>query len=549
MALLFEKGLPPESSRTRLYDQIFQLLLEGKHRPEGEAIAHRDTVHCMLRRLGHGMTEDNRDTEPEQALLTRLYQPEQEALVRQLERHPRWRRGLEPFLKDLAERTGILGPHDGEDADWRYWHRTFREALAAERLEEMWEDPGGQEAVLAHARALEEEQDLSRWAEPYALLAGRVKEGDALVSALATANRPLARRALATAQGVSEATVHQVLELSDKWQERAKIYLRVPELLGEAERALPLLERLRKNTSKGGDLYFLDRAYASLAERWPEARGEAEAHRARLFDHIPAPQEALFREIDTPLDGKVALWREIPAGSGQVGSPKEEGGDDDERPCHRVTLKSPFALGAVPITNAQYAAFDPEQAFKEGQAHHPRAEVTWFEASIFCRWLASLYPWAAGARLPLEEEWEYACRAGSSTRYWCGDGEEDLEPVAWYKANSENRTHRVGRKPANPWGLYDVHGNVWEWTLGPFSMDSYAGREKGHSLDPRKVRPEAEIDPASGVSRVMRGGCYWGTADWARSAFRDFRHPRGDWRYHGFRVLLPHSPRAMDGRS
>ena len=123
-----------DRNRTRLYDQVFELLLEGKHRPDGEPIDCQAGVREVLRHLGYGMTLDNRDTEPVTALEARLYQPEADRLREPLERVARWRTSLRPFLDDLSRKTGILGPHDGPDADWRFWHRTFREALAAERL-------------------------------------------------------------------------------------------------------------------------------------------------------------------------------------------------------------------------------------------------------------------------------------------------------------------------------------------------------------------------------------------------------------------------------
>jgi formylglycine-generating enzyme required for sulfatase activity len=264
----------------------------------------------------------------------------------------------------------------------------------------------------------------------------------------------------------------------------------------------------------------------------------------RLFDHVPRPPEELFQWIDTPRDGKVPLWREIPAGSFLMGSPEGEG-DADEHPQHPVTIAAAFRLGAVPVTNAQFAAFDADHqpTVREGvppeELHlHPVESVTWFEAVSFCRWLAHTFPWARGARLPVEEEWEYACRAGSRSRYWSGDEESDLAAAGWGGRNSEGRTHRVGEKPANPWGLYDVHGNVWEWTLSPATGD-YRAREG--DLDPAAVEvPSAE--PPSGGRRVVRGGCYWSDAVGARAACRSFGNPGLGIGVRGFRVVLPAVP-------
>lgn len=251
----------------------------------------------------------------------------------------------------------------------------------------------------------------------------------------------------------------------------------------------------------------------------------------------PDIDEGLFLSIETK-DGLVDLWRAIPKGSFLMGSPKEEAGSSlDERPQHQVVVRSPFRIAAVPVTVAQYAAFDP--AHHEGRSDRiselPVEEVSWRKAVEFCEWLSDRFSWARGARLPTEEEWEYACRAGSQTRYWSGDETSDLADVGWYDDNSQRRIHRVGRKAANPWGLYDVHGNVFEWTASEESED-YSGRELGVEVNPSTInRPPAEAANA----RVYRGGGCWSVAWSARCAFRQWIGPGLASRHFGFRVLLP----------
>ena len=192
--------------------------------------------------------------------------------------------------------------------------------------------------------------------------------------------------------------------------------------------------------------------------------------------------------------------------------------------------------------NAQYTAFDPDHkpswsARAEELPYVPISDVTWMEACSFCRWLAVSFPWARGARLPTEEEWEYACRAGTHGRYWNGNDAIALDAVGWYDHNSFHGLHRVGEKLANPWGLYDTHGNVWEWTLSLWT-DSYAGRENGVTLDPAAVEVPADESP-DGTGYVMRGGCYWGDADWARAAYRVVWNPAFKQEVRGFRIVLP----------
>ena len=147
-----------------------------------------------------------------------------------------------------------------------------------------------------------------------------------------------------------------------------------------------------------------------------------------------------------------------------MGSPeREEGHLDWEGPQHEVTLES-FYLGKHPVTNEEYGRFLKATGHQEprywadrqfNQPKQPVVGVSWEDAQAYCKW--------AGLSLPTEAQWEYACRAGTTTRYWSGDTEEDLARVGWYWENSGGHTHPVGEKPANPFGLFDTHGNVQEW--------------------------------------------------------------------------------------
>ncbi len=287
--------------------------------------------------------------------------------------------------------------------------------------------------------------------------------------------------------------------------------------------------------------------HKEVAEPAPLFKPPSRLSKLREPRAVPPPPvgEELFRWIETPLDGRVELWRDVPAGVFQMGSPKCER-NRDEKPRHSVIIKSPFRISAVPLTNAQFAAFEPKfqphdwkGVSKEELAFHPVVDVSWNQAMEFCAWMAECFAWAQGARLPTEEEWEYACRAGTSTRYWKGDEEKHLDEVGWYTENSVGRTHRVGGKEANRWGLYDVHGNVWEWTLSPWTSD-YSGRARGIEHNPAAVNP-TELG-ASGAMRVIRGGGFWVTASRARSAYRDSWEPAIEDQDLGFRVLIPALP-------
>ncbi len=257
----------------------------------------------------------------------------------------------------------------------------------------------------------------------------------------------------------------------------------------------------------------------------------------------PGDLEELIQWIETPIDGRVPLWREIPAGAGWIGSPEGEG-HSDEHPRHRVEILSPFLMSAVPVTVAQYAALDSDHD-TERSPSLPVVNISWKRAIAFCDWLAKKFAWARGARLPTEEEWEYACRAGTETRYWRGDSEEDLAHVGWYSDNSGNRVHAVAEKPASPWGLYDVHGNIWEWTLSLWRPE-YSKQTDGLQIDPT-VDP-ANLAGSASAGRVVRGGSCWDGADGVRSAYRGRRDPRFEGADRGFRVLIPLTPDPSPGR-
>ncbi|MCG8460603.1 MAG: NACHT domain-containing protein [Holophagales bacterium] len=249
MAMLLEQGAAPEKNRSRLYDQVFELLLGGRHKHgKPDPIERPKLVRETLRLLAFTMTVDNRDAEPKPALEERLYSEELEAVRFKIRDVPRWDGPLHHFLDDLAEKVGILGPHDGDDADWRFWHRTFKEALTAEHLASLPE-----EELLEQAASLAGQE--SRWAEPYALLTGQVDDADALVRQLVETNRALGLRALATAQNVKDGTIDEILQLTDDLEERSRVFEQVPEIIGDGERAAVMIDRLRRRTRNGDDLF------------------------------------------------------------------------------------------------------------------------------------------------------------------------------------------------------------------------------------------------------------------------------------------------------
>jgi formylglycine-generating enzyme required for sulfatase activity len=239
----------------------------------------------------------------------------------------------------------------------------------------------------------------------------------------------------------------------------------------------------------------------------------------------------------------------IPGGRFPMGSPESEGGrNDDEGPVHDVWVSS-FACMRTPVTRRFYAEImGSDPGWPEGEADdRPVNDVSWYDAAAFCIHLSEregLTPcygidgekvtWnrtADGFRLLTEAEWEYACRAGSVTRWSFGDDEEKLGQHAWYRDNSNGEPQSVGRKDPNAWGLHDMHGNVHEWCWdwhGPYSVATVT--------DP--------AGPLEGESRVLRGGSFHDSPWNLRSTDRVRLVPTVRIRFIGFRCAraAPHPP-------
>lgn len=212
-------------------------------------------------------------------------------------------------------------------------------------------------------------------------------------------------------------------------------------------------------------------------------------------------------------DSQKYVW--IPAGTFQMGcSEGDSQCSDDEKPMHKVTITKGFWLGQTPVTQAAY-----QRVMRTNPSHFkgeqlPVERVTWDQAKAYCE--------AVGGRLPTEAEWEYAAKAGSDApRYG------DLNAIAWYRGNSESKTHEVGKKKANRWGLYDMLGNVWEWVRDWYESDFY-----------NRSPSENPTGPTTGQSRVVRGGSWDDGSRDLRSSYRFRDVPDYRFDYIGFRCAL-----------
>ncbi|MFO1051287.1 MAG: SUMF1/EgtB/PvdO family nonheme iron enzyme [Planctomycetota bacterium] len=379
---------------------------------------------------------------------------------------------IEPgrFLEQIRDESGAL---TGWSADeFGFLHLGFQEYLAAREFHRVATTPGAEaEAALdTLARNFHEP-----WWEEVILLLLRV-EGASLFDAL----------------------MRRVLRRDD------------------FERCEALIERCIDETAERSAAAFLEALQRGPDNKWVHSTLLA-VQRIDPRSLIPfaeflvrtAPQRTArlciesLRDVDPPLSTRLEVLFENRFRIGSSKPPRSAAEHRIVSPARITMVRLPDAdsvhrelwMAATPVTNAQYRVFveatghRPSPAWRERRFagdDQPVVQVSWNDAVAFCKW--------AGLRLPTEKEWESACRAGSKTEYWFGDDEGQLADYAWYDANSGGSTKPVAQKPANPWGLFDMHGNVWEWCAD-----------------------EAE---AGSADRVFRGGSWIDSAWGCRSSSR-----------------------------
>jgi formylglycine-generating enzyme required for sulfatase activity len=226
--------------------------------------------------------------------------------------------------------------------------------------------------------------------------------------------------------------------------------------------------------------------------------------------------------IENLPDGITLEMVSLPAGKFTMGSAES----NYEKPPHQVKVNS-FAIGKYPITQAQYqAVMGTNPSRFKNNPQNPVESVGWDDAQAFCQKLSQIT--GKTYRLPTEAEWEYACRAGTTTRYYFGDNDNQLGDYAWGRENSNNKTHPVGQKKPNGWGLHDMSGNVWEWCEDDWH-DSYAGA-------PDDGTAWIDNDNRSQSRKCLRGGSWLINPNRCRSAIRPGLLPVDRYSSGGFRV-------------
>jgi len=197
-----------------------------------------------------------------------------------------------------------------------------------------------------------------------------------------------------------------------------------------------------------------------------------------------------------------------------------------------VTISQPFYLGVYEVTQKQWHAVMGDNPSKFKGSHNPMDQVSWYDAQVFIRKLNEKEGHDR-YRLPTEAEWEHAARAGTKTEYFFGNNEKKWGQYAWLDKNSGGKSHPVGQKKPNPWGLYDIYGNVSEWVHDWHAKHPYYG-----VTDPK--------GPSSGLYREVRGGSWYRGAFGCRSAHRDYYSPGNTSDSIGFRLLLSPAPKGDD---
>jgi formylglycine-generating enzyme required for sulfatase activity len=245
------------------------------------------------------------------------------------------------------------------------------------------------------------------------------------------------------------------------------------------------------------------------------------------------PDEPARHVLQWPEQGVKMAFRLIPAGSFRMGS---RGNYPGVEPVHEVRIAEPFWLAETPVTQAQFSVWTEtdkimHQNYFLNHPDHPANNMTWHQAAGYCRWLMEVHSgrlpsgdWLAC--LPTEAEWEYACHAGTVTDFHTGDGEEALAGAGWFgEATNSGSTHPVAKKQANEFGLFDMHGNVWEWCHDVTDETSYRRQVDGDEDPWRSVRAAdyaarwEEMLNEEGL-RMIRGGSWVYPASDCRSVSR-----------------------------
>jgi|GEM_PF-941970 len=417
---------------------------------------------------------------------------------------------VDDFLDEVCCDSGILSVNKREE--YYFIHRSFHEYYTACKLYKDKID------VLIHAGD-------SRWEEPIRLYAAQIKEekeGTDFFEALWGENMDLALRCYRDMSGVIEAELIQKLLKDANVRGQIELVKGLTKKLSN-DKVIETLKVLILERNKdrylaynGEVLYWGAEVIKEIGKK--DTKDDIIKERFGTEEEISARRSALIKEhfdslVRDPADTKRKdNMVEIPGGIFDMGSPEGEAERRHEESLHKVQLSS-FYMSKFAVTNALYKEFDPSHKSYTEDADHPVTNVNWYEATMFCQWL--------GCKLPTEAQWEYACRGG----------EENI-PYNTGKTITKQQANYNSDKPVpvnsfipNQYGLYNMHGNVWEW------CEEWFG---GYNRGEMEVNPTG---PQLGSYRVLRGGSFIISAGLCRSACRNSLHPGNCSNNIGFRLV------------
>jgi len=420
---------------------------------------------------------------------------------------------------------------------YMFQHNTFREYFAAKKLESVltpllkqWKNsepkPALADYVKQHAGSIHPLQWIQdpQWTEVNRLTVGLLEQPTPVLELLFGTDPTLAARCYLDAhpKKVNHSVIQKLWTERIEQTERVKIVRSIQENLPDDREVLDFIAGIFLTGETDTEvLYHCDQLLLAIGTE------EAKQLRGKMFDHWPTERQY---QTHAQVFIQDKCWQKIEIEGGEF----KMGGDefDDEQPIHPVRVSS-FWLGCYPVTVGQYARFNPghrkerlNDEFGESELQ-PVVRVSWFDAYIFCRW--------AGGRLPTEAEWEYACRSGTSTPFNTGDNltteqanyDGDYPYKNYPKGKYLGKTTAVGSYPQNAWGLYDMHGNAWEWC-----QDKWHDDYKGAPAD------SSAWETGKSSYRVLRGGCWFSKAQFCRSANRSYYSPGARSDDIGFRLVF-----------
>ena len=498
-------------TRSMLYEECLDVLLEKWRGAIGyQPRVMAQTGRRVLQPAAYWLHQEEKRTRASATELSAVIEPALKAV--------NWSDGsAADFLRAVRDESGLLTGWSHEQ--YGFIHLGFQEYLAAREIQRLYFSELGKTDVLKQLAA---KFGQGWWQEVILLLLAR--GGDSCLF------EPFMREVVRQAGFLEHSGLFEMC--LDETAERT---------------AMPFLELLTLDPAGNPDrLWERQLAALRIVELLDRESLEhlSAALRSHPYDKIRQWMNTRFAE-DMPEVFKSSLCGyemvRIPGGDFLMGSPDvEDGRYKDEGPQHVVTVAD-FYMGRYPVTNEEYSRFlEEHKGTKEpefwgdrkfSQSGQPVVGVSWHDAKKYAEW--------AGLELPTEAQWEYACRAGTTTRFHTGNANADLDRAGWYEKNSGGRLHAVGEKEPNAFGLFDMHGNVWEWC-------------EDHYHDSYKDAPSdgtAWVDQGEGSSRVLRGGSWDDSAGFCRSAYRFGGGPGDRILIFGFRlVFLPGQPKKKTGQ-